>query len=98
MVWDQLHVFRGTIIFLFFFLGGYTMGSLLFQFCAIECPFLIIACFSTLDGILRFLLLTPKTESEVGAPVAGLQNAKSLLKDPLILTGLGKTFELYLYI
>lgn len=68
------------------------MGSLLYQYCAIECPFLIIAGFSLLDGVLRFLLLTPKSEIEKLRPIAGLHNAKSLLKDPLILAGLGKNF------
>ena len=70
------------------------MGSALYQFVGMESPFLIIAGFNVIDGILRLVFLAPTTKSENEKNKSTTENVaksmKSLLGDHLILVGLGK--------
>ena len=68
---------------LFFCPGGYSVGSLLYQFCSTECPFLFISGFNVIDACLLLTMLSSNTKTHPSI-TSGLENAKSLLKDPLI--------------
>ena len=63
--------------------GGYSMGSLLYQFCSTECPFLVISGFNVIDASLRLTMLSSNTKTHP-SQTSGMENAKSLLTDPLI--------------
>ena len=71
------------------FAGGFALGSILYQFCGKESPFLIIAGLNVADGVMRMLILSPTARQTAGV---GLSYAKSLLADKQILIGLGKIF------
>ena len=67
--------------------GGFALGSILYQFCGKESPFLIIAALNVADGVMRMLILSPTAKQTTNV---GLAYAKSLLTDRQILIGLGK--------
>ena len=67
------------------------MGSVLYQYCGMQCPFLIIAGLCLADGLLRLSLKASKekTSQHTESGRGQLQQATPLLKDPQILVGLG---------
>lgn len=72
------------------FTGGYSLGSILYQLCAPQCPFLVITGLNVIDGVLRICLLPRHNKTEGSDENSGFDGAKSLLMDPLIFAGLGK--------
>ena len=68
------------------FLGGYFLGSVLYEFVGLQCPFLIM----TLLNLLSAALLAAVPNNVVNdSPESGLKIIRSLLKDIDIITGLG---------
>ena len=62
------------------------MGSSLYQFVGLQCPFLVIALINLLAAILLFCL--PQEQSEA-PPGVRIKHILHLLKDRDIITGLG---------
>lgn len=78
------------------FSGGYSMGSFLYEFCATECPFLVIALLNIVDGVMRLFLVAP-IERNRSDDKSGFRYAKQLLSDPDILAALGQSKAISLY-
>ena len=70
------------------FSGGFALGSILFQFCGIQCPFYVIAALNIVDAILRLLIVN--SDHQKPSSEAGLKYALRVIRDRDIVIALRK--------